>query len=73
MKEYIVKCSNCDRELVHIIQLTDTSSTYKLMAHCPCGDHSFFQELTGKFHLEGINCEIGPIKYEEDRIDITCK
>jgi hypothetical protein len=69
VQEEIIKCSNCNKDLVHLI--TDGSnSIYQLRVHCLCGDHSWYIPVSRRFFLQGLNCEIGQTDYNEDKIEV---
>ena len=50
----ILKCSNCNKELVDVWQTRKWGSGARLRAKCPyCNDYSFIEEIPNGFHLGG--------------------
>jgi len=81
----MIKCSNCDKKLLDILH-TDPEAPVelKVKALCPyCGDHSFPQNIQGRFHYsapmefvgdtEKLELYIEEVKEEENEILFVVK
>lgn len=51
-EEIILKCSNCDRDLVYIMRVNDDPDfDFVYQANCPfCGDKSFQKRIVGRIY-----------------------
>ena len=49
-KDLVVKCADCEKDLLHMVRVRDSEKNYKLIAKCPfCEGESWLQELIGDY------------------------
>jgi hypothetical protein len=63
-EEIILKCSNCDKDLVYIMRVNDDPDyNFTYQANCPfCGDKSFQKTIIGRIYH-------GPISIKNEESD----